>query len=183
MVLDKTDVKVEQKVEREGRKEILELKEASELVFQVGVQAHEGYSLRRNRPSKEVENELRKKLEDAAREIATARIHNQRVRKLAKRLYKDMKDIRGAKEKQLREFLTKNEAFILGSCNNLNHLLDEARAIVQQAITGTASFSYYDIYTTTDRAYKAIVKIIQILRELFYIEHQVETATEKYVGT
>lgn len=177
MVLDKTDVKVEQKVEREGRKEILELKEASELVFQVGVQAHEG------RPSKEVKNEWRKKLEDAAREIATARIHNQRVRKLAKRLYKDMKDIRGAKEKQLREFLTKNEAFILGSCNNLNHLLDEARAIVQQAITGTASFSYYDIYTTTDRAYKAIVKIIQILRELFYIEHQVETATEKYVGT
>ena len=186
MTLDKSDVKIEQKVEKEGRKELVELNEASKLVWAVsqGIAHLRDNTFRgwnREFTYREYEGKWRRKLEDASRLIGDARMHNQRVRKLSERVYNDIRDIRGGgKSKNL---LTRNEAFILGQCGNLKHKLDEARAVVEQAIAGVGSFAIGDLWQVADRAYKAIVEIIKKLRELYVIEQQVEVSTEKYLGT
>jgi|ETN01SMinimDraft_4_1059930.scaffolds.fasta_scaffold87281_2 hypothetical protein len=183
MTLDKSDVKIEQKVEKEERKELVELNEASKLVWAVsqGIAHLRDNPFQREFTYREYEGKWRRKLEDASRLIGDARMHNQRVRKLSERVYNDIRDIRGGgKDKNL---LTRNEAFILGQCGNLKHKLDEARAVVEQAIAGVGSFKISDLGQAADRAYKAIVEIIEKLRELYVIEQQVEVSTEKYLGT
>ena len=106
--------------------------------------------------------------------LTRAKKYNKNVRRLAKRLYRDIEGIRRAKETALRGFLTKEEAFVLANCNNLNHLLDKARAITKQAISEIDSVKAEYVYKSIGHAFEAILEIVRILRRLFHMETQVK---------
>jgi len=109
-------------------------------------------------------------------------MHNDRVRKLSKRLYKDLKSIRQAPKKELRDFLTGVELNVLVKCNNIKHYIDESAALIGQArgILFTKEAKLGDVMNATYRVFRSITRIMDFIRNLYLMEKQVEEATEAY---
>lgn len=189
-----------------------ELLEAEKLVEDVGLETqqftrHYHESLNTHNKTQEYHKkyykplEWEKKLKDVEVLLLDARIHNKNIRELAKRLYQDIKDIRGVKDRkgkgavtkrQLENVLTKDEAFILIECNNLNGRLNEVHETVKKAISIPTSIGDYDsdAMSKSQRLGNLILdirlkikEVINTLYRLFYLEKQVEVATKKYIQT
>ena len=184
MAITATDVKIEQGVKQEEIRELRELKKALDLIEKVEMWAKEayrkGYGIVN---SVSTINDWRVNLEVAAREIANARVHQARLRSLAKRLYRDIKDIRsarGEKGRQVRAFLTKTEANTLARCNSIKFVLDEAFAKAQQARDHLFNGSYqvYVVREDVARVYRSVMYAFNLVFDLFRIDKQVEEALE-----
>ena len=179
MVISEKDVKIEQMVEKEDIKELKQLNEAVILIFEI-TREKCLYD-----PSDQKHCDLPKltaKAEKAARHLANARMHSQRMTNLTKKVMNDIKGIRSPKAKRIKPLLTKRESEVIARCFTLNHWLDEARTIVEQVkvhIVNLSRIPETDIMcklvaSDSNRAHQLITNIIANMRELYSMEKQIE---------
>ena len=181
MVISEKDVKIEQMVEKEDIKELKQLNEAVILIFEITREKCLYV------PSDQEHCDLPKlaaKAEKAARHLANARMHSQRMTNLTKKVMNDIKGIRSPKAKRIKPLLTKRESEVIARCFTLNHWLDEARKIVEQVkvhianlyspATFLPSVMCKLVASDSNRAHQLITNIIANMRELYSMEKQIE---------
>jgi len=180
------DARIEQQVLNQDYKELRDINEAIKLIMSVHRNASEIYNEGRvghdliAKYTNSI-NTDKHNLEAAARKIGNAKKHNENVRKLAKRVYNSIKKIRLAKKKETVGFLTRVEANTLVKCNNIKHLLDQAKAQTEQARSNLFNENHRvsAVITDTNNAWQTLQYLKNIIVDLFRIEKETEEALEQ----
>lgn len=186
MAVGRRDVEIEQAVEGEDIREIREVKEAQKLILEMSDIAEKLKKTGINYLNKGEYQELFNKAEYIIRHLANAKRHSKTIIALSKKIRGDIEGVRGTKKlhvpltKKSKSNLTDYESSIISKCLGIDHLLDEARALVEQLQDSIENLLHHhnfdNIFNLIFPAKLRIENIIYILQQLYVMQKQVEQA-------